>query len=163
MSRNGSGVYSLPPGSTAVDDAIIDPVVFNTLISDLESDANTARPIVAGGTGATTAAAARTNLGATAVGASVFTAADAAAARSAIGAMAQPTYSAGLGQIDVVYAPQSTVFSVPAGGTWWGRYTRRNHSTLGVIAQNAGIYGGGTNILTLGTGEDCLGDFIRIA
>ena len=63
MSRNGSGVYSLPPGSTAVDDAIIDPVVFNTLISDLESDANTARPIVAGGTGATTAAAARTNLG----------------------------------------------------------------------------------------------------
>jgi hypothetical protein len=89
--------------------------------------------------------------------------ADAAAARSAIGAMAQPTYSAGLGQIDVVYAPQSTVFSVPAGGTWWGRYTRRNNSTLGVIAQNAGIYGGGTNILTLGTGEDCLGDFIRIA
>ena len=141
MSRNGSGVYSLPAGSAAVDNAIIDPVVFNTLISDLESDANTARPIVAGGTGATTAAAARTNLG----------------------AMVQPTYSAGLGQIAVVYAPQSTVFSVPAGGTWWGRYTRRNNSTLGVIAQNAGIYGGGTNILTLGTGEDCLGDFIRIA
>ena len=64
MSRNGSGVYSLPAGSAAVDNAIIDPVVFNTLISDLESDANTARPIVAGGTGATTAAAARTNLGA---------------------------------------------------------------------------------------------------
>ena len=63
MSRNGSGVYSIPPGSTAVDNNIIDPVVFNTLISDLESDANTARPIVAGGTGATTAAAARTNLG----------------------------------------------------------------------------------------------------
>ena len=40
---------------------------------------------MAGGTGATTAAAARTNLGATAVGASVFTAADAAAARTAIG------------------------------------------------------------------------------
>jgi len=163
MSRNGSGVYSLPPSSTAVDNTIIDPVVFNTLISDLETDANTARPIVAGGTGATTAATARTNLGATDVGASVFTAADAAAARSAIAAMAQPTYSAGLGQIAVVYAPQSTVFSAPAGGQWWGRYTRRNNSTLGVIAQNAGIYGGGTNILTLGTGEDCFGDFIRIA
>ncbi len=63
MSRNGSGVYSLPAGSAAVDNAIIDSVAFNTLISDLESDANTARPIVAGGTGATTAAAARTNLG----------------------------------------------------------------------------------------------------
>jgi len=63
MSRNGSGVYSLPAGSTAVDNTIIDPVVFNTLISDLETDANTARPVVAGGTGATTAATARTNLG----------------------------------------------------------------------------------------------------
>ena len=85
MSRNGSGIYSIPPGSAAVDDTIIDPVAFNTLISDLETDANTARPIVAGGTGATTAAAARTNLGATAVGASVFTAADAAAARANLG------------------------------------------------------------------------------
>jgi hypothetical protein len=63
MSRNGSGVYSLPAGSAAVDNTIIDPVAFNTLISDLETDANTARPVIAGGTGATTAAAARTNLG----------------------------------------------------------------------------------------------------
>lgn len=39
-----------------------------------------------GGTGATNAAAARTNLGATTVGANVFTAVDAAAARTAIGA-----------------------------------------------------------------------------
>jgi hypothetical protein len=85
MSRNLSGVYSLPAGSVAVDNTIIDPVAFNTMTADLEADANTARPIVAGGTGATTAAAARTNLGATAVGASVFTAADAAAARTAIG------------------------------------------------------------------------------
>ena len=64
MSRNGSGIYSIPPGSSAVDNTIIDPVVYNTLISDLEADANTARPIVAGGTGATTAAAARANFGA---------------------------------------------------------------------------------------------------
>lgn len=85
MSRNVSGVYSLPAGSVAVDNTIIDPVAFNTMTADLETDANTARPIVAGGTGATTAAAARTNLGATALGASVFTAADAAAARSALG------------------------------------------------------------------------------
>jgi hypothetical protein len=84
MSRNLSGVYSLPAGSVAVDNTIIDPVAFNTMTADLETDANTARPIVAGGTGASTAAAARTNLGATAVGASVFTAADAAAARSAL-------------------------------------------------------------------------------
>jgi hypothetical protein len=42
--------------------------------------------IASGGTGATTVAAARTALGATAVGVSVFTAFDAAAARAAIGA-----------------------------------------------------------------------------
>ena len=43
-------------------------------------------PILAGGTGATTAPNARTALGATTVGSAVFTAVDAAAARSAIGA-----------------------------------------------------------------------------
>ena len=141
MSRNGSGVYSLPAGSAAVDNAIIDPVVFNTLISDLESDANTARPIVAGGTGATTAAAARTNLG----------------------AMVQPTNAAGLGQVTTVYAGPSTVFSAPAGGQWWGRFLRRNNTTGGVIAQSATVYNGGANILTLGAGEDCFGDFVRVA
>jgi hypothetical protein len=109
-----------------------------------------------------TAAQVRSDIGATVTGSSVFTAADSAAGRSALSAMAQPTYSAGLGQIAVVYAPQTTIFSAPAGGKWWGRYTRRNNSTLGIIAQNAAIYTGGTNILTLGAGEDCFGDFIRI-
>lgn len=36
---------------------------FNSLVQDLESDANVDRPIAAGGTGASTASAARTNLG----------------------------------------------------------------------------------------------------
>lgn len=63
MPRNGSGVYSLPAGlplngetSDATDD-------IRTPFSDIETDMNTARPIVAGGTGATSAADARTNLG----------------------------------------------------------------------------------------------------
>lgn len=43
-------------------------------------------PVAQGGTGAVNATTARTNLGATAVGAAVFTAVDAAAARTAIGA-----------------------------------------------------------------------------
>jgi hypothetical protein len=89
--------------------------------------------------------------------------ADAAAARSAIGAMAQPINAAGLGQVTTVYAGPSTIFSAPAGGQWWGRYTRRNNTTLGVNAQSAAVYNGGTNILTLGAGEDCFGDFIRVA
>lgn len=44
-------------------------------------------PVAQGGTGAVTASAARTNLGATATGSSLFTAADAAAARTAISAV----------------------------------------------------------------------------
>lgn len=64
MPRNSSGVYSLPAGSTAVDGLTAEASVINIPFTDLVSDANAARPIVAGGTGATTAAAALTNLGA---------------------------------------------------------------------------------------------------
>lgn len=62
MSRNGSGVYSLPGTYQAVTGETIQAQQHNDPLEDLESDANTARPVVAGGTGATTAAAARTNL-----------------------------------------------------------------------------------------------------
>lgn len=63
MSRDGSGVYSKPSGTTAVSGAVISSTTFNTLIDDIVTDANTARPIVAGGTGAASASAARTALG----------------------------------------------------------------------------------------------------
>ena len=63
MPRNGSGTYSLPAGlplngepSDATDD-------IRTPLADIEADLNIARPVVTGGTGATTAADARTNLG----------------------------------------------------------------------------------------------------
>lgn len=63
MSRNGAGVYSLPAGSTVANGDVSDSSDLNTPLQDLEADANTPRPIVAGGTGASTAADARTNLG----------------------------------------------------------------------------------------------------
>jgi len=63
MPRNGSGVYSLPSGYLAVDTETATVTQHNEPLEDLRSDANAARPIVAGGTGGTTAAAARTNLG----------------------------------------------------------------------------------------------------
>lgn len=63
MARNGSGVYSLPPGSVITNGDTSDQTDLNTPLADLAADANIARPIVAGGTGATSAAAARTNLG----------------------------------------------------------------------------------------------------
>lgn len=62
MSRNGSGVYSLPGTYAAVSGETIEAQQHNDPLEDLQSDANTARPIVAGGTGATTAAAARSGL-----------------------------------------------------------------------------------------------------
>lgn len=63
ISRNGSGVYSLPAGTAAVTSETISSTKFNTLTEDLEADANEVRPIVAGGTGAASASAARTSLG----------------------------------------------------------------------------------------------------
>lgn len=63
MARDGSGNYSLPANTAAVSGDPISSTKFNTLVQDLEADANVDRPVTAGGTGASTAANARTNLG----------------------------------------------------------------------------------------------------
>ena len=68
--------------------------------------------------GMSNVAAARTNLGATATGSSLFTAADVAAARAAIGAPPAPQSAAGLGQWTLFYAPLGTEAVLLAGGTW---------------------------------------------
>lgn len=62
MPRSGSGIYSKPTGTTATPNTTIQSSQFNATIDDLVADANAARPISAGGTGATTAAQARANL-----------------------------------------------------------------------------------------------------
>jgi hypothetical protein len=63
MPRDGSGNFTLASNTQAVSGDPISSTKFNTLVQDLEADANTDRPIVAGGTGASTALAARENLG----------------------------------------------------------------------------------------------------
>lgn len=63
MSRNGSGVYSLPGGSAITNGDTSDASDLNTPLNDIAADLNIARPIVAGGTSATSASAARTALG----------------------------------------------------------------------------------------------------
>ncbi|NRP74010.1 hypothetical protein ILFOPFJJ_04931 [Ensifer psoraleae] len=63
LPRTG-GVYSPPAGTKGVPNTTIQSVPYNALIDDLTADANAARPITAGGTGATSASAARTALGA---------------------------------------------------------------------------------------------------
>lgn len=55
MSRNGAGAYTLPGTYEAVAGETILAAQHNDPLEDLEQDMNTARPIVAGGTGATTA------------------------------------------------------------------------------------------------------------
>jgi len=62
MPRTG-GVYSPPAGTKGTPNTTIQSVPYNTLIDDLTADANTARPVTAGGTGATSASGARTALG----------------------------------------------------------------------------------------------------
>lgn len=63
MPRNGSNTYSKPAGTTAVAGTAIESAKFNAVVDDIAADLNVPRPIVAGGTGASTASGARTNLG----------------------------------------------------------------------------------------------------
>jgi hypothetical protein len=67
MAEKRSGVYTLPAGYLATTGASATSSQHNEPLEDLETDMNTARPIVAGGTGATTAAGARSNLDAVGV------------------------------------------------------------------------------------------------
>src|SRR5262245_52816357 len=58
-----SDVYSLPAGTVpVVADTSIESTKYNQLVGDIEQDLNIPRPILRGGTGATTATGARTAL-----------------------------------------------------------------------------------------------------
>lgn len=69
--RDGSNIYSAPSGTTAVSGTAVASAPYNAFVSDLTTDLNAARPLSAGGTGATTAAGARTNLGVSATDATI--------------------------------------------------------------------------------------------
>jgi len=62
MPRTG-GVFSLLSGSKGTPNTTIQSAPYNAQLDDFAADANAARPVTAGGTGATTASGARTNLG----------------------------------------------------------------------------------------------------
>lgn len=64
MPRNGAGIWSKPSGTTGgPPGTAISSAKYNELIDDIGADLNLARPITAGGTGATSALDARDNLG----------------------------------------------------------------------------------------------------
>lgn len=67
MPRNGAGIYGLPGTYEAISGETILTTQHNDPLEDLEQDANTVRPIVAGGTGAATAIAANDALNTTSV------------------------------------------------------------------------------------------------
>lgn len=64
MPRDGSGVYHTPAGTHGVPDTTILSANYNNNVDDVANDLNYPRPIVAGGTGSTSAANACTALGA---------------------------------------------------------------------------------------------------
>lgn len=62
MPRSGD-IYSPPAGTKGTPGTTIQSSKYNALVDDLTADANLARPLTAGGTGATNATTARANLG----------------------------------------------------------------------------------------------------
>jgi len=63
MPLDGSNVYSLPAGTTVTTNTTIESAPYNAFLSDLVSVMNTTISVSRGGTGAASAASARTNLG----------------------------------------------------------------------------------------------------
>lgn len=84
MPRNSSGIMTKPAGTTALPNTTIASAPFNTLMDDIVSDLNAARPVTAGGTGATTPSVALTNLGFSDFAKTLFDDADAASARATL-------------------------------------------------------------------------------
>jgi len=62
MPRDGSGIYSIPPGTQGAPDTTIESAKYNAFAADLETDLNAVRPIIAGGTGSNTAAGTRASI-----------------------------------------------------------------------------------------------------
>lgn len=64
MPRNSSKQFSLPAGSLAQPNTTVRSAPYNTAMQDVAADLNTPRPVSAGGTGVTSAAAVREVFGA---------------------------------------------------------------------------------------------------
>ena len=73
MARDGSNIYSAPAGTLAVSGTTIESAKYNAFVNDLVADANLPRPIVAGGTGVSTAGGWLAAMGVTATAAEINT------------------------------------------------------------------------------------------
>lgn len=132
MPRDGSGVYSKPAGTTASPNTTIESAKYNATVDDLVVDANAARPVTAGGTGAATAVGGADNLSPAAVNV-------ASAATTDIGAAASPN-------VNVTGTTTITSFgTAPSGVKRWVTF-----SGILTLTHNATslILKGGANITT---------------
>jgi hypothetical protein len=162
--RNGSGVFSRLAGTTAVSGATIASAPYNNVIDDLVADANVPRPIVAGGTAATTAAGALANLGLTATATELnYVDGVTSAIQTQLNAKPPlPKIATGVGEWRSFSVAGTLVSLVlPAGGTWayvcWKSVAGAADSFIGV-----GVQAGGTTVLGPDTGT-LLGFCWRIA
>lgn len=64
MPRDGQSIYTYPPGTEGIPDTTIEGGKYNVYIADVADDLNRPRPILAGGTGSSSATGAIKNLGA---------------------------------------------------------------------------------------------------
>ena len=54
MPRSATGIYTTPPGTDGVPGTTVESAKYNINVHDVEQDLNAPRPVIAGGTGATT-------------------------------------------------------------------------------------------------------------
>jgi len=127
MPRDGSGIYSRPPGTNAVPDTTIESTKYNGFVGDVETDLNAPRPIIAGGTGATSAAAARTNL------------------KAEVSVQQVTNYDTHVFEAGSFYSTSGATGAPDAGGIWSGVCTMLDATAIQLTARN---YLGGVNAPT---------------
>jgi hypothetical protein len=158
MPRDGSNIYHTPSGTDAVSNTTISSTAYNTNVHDVETDLNTPRPIVAGGTGASSATAALTNLGSeqakqviTNFASATFAAGSFYAATTATGgpvashAFAGICYAADASNMvleardltDTTYPVYYRVMSGGVWGAWSGALTATGLSSTGSLSVSA--------------------------
>ena len=151
MPRDGSGVYSTPTGTYGTPNAKILSAPYNSNVDDVAADLNTPRPIVAGGTGATTAAGALTALGAVAKTGDTMTGNLMVTANlmvvGAIGlGVGTPTFASSAGSYTNIFDTAANAAITIGSGSDPGNYYRNTSHNF------QGIAGSGGTVVKIGTG-----------